>query len=48
MVAAAAAVAVVGEGRDVPVRENILAVDNIILEVVVCSVEFWEYFSNVR
>jgi hypothetical protein len=34
-------------GRDVPVREHILGVDsNLVLsffEVVVCSVEFWEY-----
>jgi hypothetical protein len=36
-----------GEGRDVPEREIILAVDNVVLEVVVRSVEFWEYFFNV-
>ncbi len=42
------ALAAAGEGRDVPVRENILAVDTVLLEVVVCYVEFWEYFLNVR
>jgi hypothetical protein len=30
------------------VRENILGVDNISFEVVVCSVELEEYFLNVR
>ncbi len=51
LVAAAVAVAAAaGEGRDVPLRENILRVDNIVLspfKIVVCLVEFWEYFLNV-
>jgi hypothetical protein len=39
------------QGRDVPVRENILGVDNVVLssfKVVVYSVKFQEYFLNVR
>jgi hypothetical protein len=47
--AAVVAAKVAGEGRDVSVRESILGIDYIVLysfEVVVCSVEFWEYFIN--